>query len=628
MRSLVQTRWPAIALVVLETLRAGLLAWHSLKLGHSRQVTMEVGSEEDCGHLYGFGDPAAKRTKLQEIVEQRFKDVAEAKSIKPFTEVQSDAQAFVRQHGAPQQLADCLSVAEQSPWGLALAAEFKRASPSKGDINADLDAAVQALEYTKVGASILSVLTEPKWFKGSLEDLRSVRERTEQWAKESGSRRPACLRKDFLVDEYQVLEAVAHGADTVLLMVSILSRSRLRDLIRCCRDHSLEPLVEVVTKRELEVALDAGARVLGVNNRNLHTFELDKGRTAQIASELRTTFRTPFGPGESAKLLALSGLSSAEDVAQCREISCSGVLVGEALMRAADPGAAILEMMGSPAHGAGSDAVLPVAPGAVLVKVCGVVRPEDARGAVAAGANLIGVIFAKSKRQASVEQAQAVVREVQRFGERTAPVGTSLPAESESTAGFVKRCRSLRLASRRTPLVVGVFMDQPMDEVVERASTTGVDAVQLHGGEDVPFISELRSRLPSTWVVKVVHLPPRGDDAEAGMTAKLEELKSKLLAYGNVCDALLLDTAVKGSNSGGTGAAFDWEVARKVQEDFGVPVIVAGGLTDANVCELVNSVRPYGVDVASGVEDAPGAKNADKTSAYVRNAKRARVASA
>mmetsp|Transcript_124728 Transcript_124728/g.233252 ORF Transcript_124728/g.233252 Transcript_124728/m.233252 type:complete len:591 (+) Transcript_124728:105-1877(+) len=590
---------------------------------------MEACSGEDCGHLYGFGDPAAKRTKLQEIVEQRLKDVAEAKSRKPFGEVQADAQAFVREYGAPQQLAECLSVAEQSPWGLALAAEFKRASPSKGDINADLDAAVQALEYTKVGASILSVLTEPKWFKGSLEDLRSVRERTAQWAKDSGSRRPACLRKDFLVDEYQVLEAVAHGADTVLLMVSILSRSRLRDLIRCCRDNNLEPLVEVVTKQELEVALDAGARVLGVNNRNLHTFELDKGRTAQIASELRTTFRTPFGPGESAKLLALSGLSSAEDVAQCREISCSGVLVGEALMRAADPGAAILEMMGSPASGGvGSDAVLPVAPGAVLVKVCGVVRPEDARGAVAAGANLIGVIFAKSKRQASVEQAQAVVREVRRFGERTAPVATSPPAESEATAGLVKRCHSLRIASRRTPLVVGVFMDQPMEEVVERASSTGVDAVQLHGGEDILFISELRSRLPSKWVVKVVHLPPRGDDAEAEMTAKLEELRRKLDAYGDVCDALLLDTAVKGSNSGGTGAAFDWEVARKVQEDFGVPVIVAGGLTDANVGELVNSVRPYGVDVASGVEDAPGAKNADKTSAYVRNAKRARVASA
>merc|ERR1719414_1372611 len=124
-------------------------------------------------------------------------------------------------------------------------------------------------------------------------------------------------------------------------MVSILSQTRLRALIACCRERSIEPLVEVVTVQELKVALDAGARAIGVNNRNLHTFELDKGRTAQIAAELRDTFKIPYGPGAGTKLLALSGLASAADVAQCRDVSCSGVLVGEALMRAADPGAAI-----------------------------------------------------------------------------------------------------------------------------------------------------------------------------------------------------------------------------------------------------------------------------------------------
>ena len=107
---------------------------------------------------------------------------------------------------------------------------------------------------SKAGAGILSVLTEPKWFKGSLDDLRAVRQKTQEWASDSGSRRPAVLRKDFLIDKYQVLEAVASGADTALLMASILSRSKLKELIACCREEGIEPLVEVVNRKELEVA--------------------------------------------------------------------------------------------------------------------------------------------------------------------------------------------------------------------------------------------------------------------------------------------------------------------------------------------------------------------------------------
>merc|ERR1712187_959452 len=140
-------------------------------------------------------------------------------------------------------------------------------------------------------------------------------------------------------------------------------------------------------------------------------------------------------------------------------------------------------MMGSNA----GHAVLPVAPGAVLVKVCGVVKEEDARGAVASGANLIGVIFAKSKRQASAEQAQAVVNVVRQFGERTSLVSRDLLVND-----ITARCGALRRSCKRTPLVVGVFMDQPLEEVAEKARLVGVDAVQLHGGEDVDFLKALR----------------------------------------------------------------------------------------------------------------------------------------
>eukprot|EP00435_Cladocopium_sp_Y103_P071501 s23_g37.t1 len=555
---------------------------------------------EDRGHLYGYGDPAAKRSKLQEIVEQREKDVAAAKARKSPEDLRKDILKFQETFGPPQSLAECIAEAEEKSWALALAAEFKRASPSKGDINPDLDAAEQALQYTQVGASVLSVLTEPKWFKGSLEDLKQVRMKTQEWSKSAGQRRPACLRKDFVIDEYQVDEALAHGADTVLLMVSILSKSKLQALVSYCREQQMEPLVEVVTTQELELALAVKARVIGVNNRNLHTLVLDKDRTASIAQELRLR-GVAFGAGAPTKLLALSGLATAEDVAQCRAISCSGILVGEALMRAADPGSAILSMMGTSKQ----DSALPSTASEVLVKVCGVRRVEDASCAIAAGANLIGVIFAASKRQASRDQAKEVISTVRRFGERQARAAKPSNGAGPNGSTLWSHAVALRKACR-CPLVVGVFMDQPLEEVSSTASALELDVVQLHGGEDAKFVAELQKLLPDTWVIKVVHLPPK-TSAENG-EGQLAQLKEKLSSYSS-CDAILLDTAVKGSNSGGTGAAFDWTVAKHCQEEWGIPVIVAGGLTDANVAELVSSVRPFGVDVASGVEDAPGVKS-------------------
>eukprot|EP00929_Paragymnodinium_shiwhaense_P079626 TRINITY_DN41515_c0_g1_i2.p2 TRINITY_DN41515_c0_g1~~TRINITY_DN41515_c0_g1_i2.p2 ORF type:complete len:538 (-),score=140.41 TRINITY_DN41515_c0_g1_i2:33-1646(-) len=524
-------------------------------------MASDAADIDDRGHLYGFGDPNAKRTKLQEIVEQRVLDVEEAKAKTSADDLKQAAKKFEGEHGAPLNLSSHLDTAEKSAWSLALAAEFKRASPSKGDINAGLDAAAQALEYTRSGASILSVLTEPKWFKGTLADLRDVRLKTQQWATQNGRLRPACLRKDFVIDEYQVLEALAHGADTVLLMVSILSKSKLRHLITFCDSHRIVPLVEVVTSAELKVAMEAGARVLGVNNRNLHTFELDKGRTAQIAKELEESYKVTLGQGGAVKLLALSGLSTADDVDECRKLRCSGVLIGETLMRAADPGAAIVDLMEAGAK----HAALPVAPGAVVVKVCGVKRPSDAEVAISAGANLVGVIFAKSKRQASTEDAKAVVAVVRKFGERTDRV--LCREKNGNVETLTARSEALRRACKRTPLVVGVFMDQALEELVAKSTECSVDAVQLHGGEDPAFVEEVKRRLPGVWVLKVVHLPPKGDGASDGGSLPAE-LMERLKLYSGPCDALLLDTAVKGSNSGGTGAAFDWTVARRVQVAF------------------------------------------------------------
>lgn len=268
-------------------------------------------------------------------------------------------------------------------------------------------------------------------------------------------------------------------------------------------------------------------------------------------------------------------------------------------MRAADPASFILNLMGCTSPGR--------AP--VLVKVCGVVRTDDALCAVAAGANLIGVIFAKSKRQASVAQARDVVDAVRRFGERASAI--KAPERQED---FSSRCGLLQKTCNRSPLVVGVFLDQLLEEVVEHASATGIDAIQLHGVETTDFVKDVRRHLPDVWIMKVLHIPT-GDQA-----SDYSVLQAQIESYCEVCDALLMDTAV-GSASGGTGCIFDWEVARRVQEEWGVPVFVAGGLSADNVANLVTSIKPLGVDVASGVEDAPGHKNAQKTVSFVRNAK-------
>merc|ERR1712194_588456 len=171
---------------------------------------------------------------------------------------------------------------------------------------------------------------------------------------------------------------------------------------------------------------------------------------------------------------------------------------------------------------------------------------------------------------------------------------------------------------------VGVFMDQSFADVVATVEDVGVDAVQLHGAEDVNFLKSLREALPSCWIIRVVHLPPCGDADTLG-EQEMEELKRKIDGYRPVCDIILLDTAMKSGPTGGTGVAFNWDVARHVQDVWKIPVIVAGGLTGDNVAGLVEAVAPFGVDVASGVEVSPGVKDEAKTVSYVQNAKRARL---
>lgn len=222
--------------------------------------------------------------------------------------------------------------AASSPAGarLRLVAEVKRASPSKGVFDANLDAGRQAKSYAEAGAAAVSVLTEPAFFQGSIDDLRAARA---AFGLDAG--RPALLRKDFLFDRYQVLEARAAGADALLLIAMMLEPALLTSLLEYARACGLEALVEVHDEAELRVALDAGARVLGVNNRDLRTFTEDLGTFERLAR---------LAPSE-VTLVAESAIKTAADAARMAEAGAHAILVGEALVLSGDVSAKARELM-------------------------------------------------------------------------------------------------------------------------------------------------------------------------------------------------------------------------------------------------------------------------------------------
>ncbi len=201
--------------------------------------------------------------------------------------------------------------------GFKIIAELKRASPSKGLIAPQFDPLSLARAYQEAGAAAISCLTDETFFKGHLEYLAAVRDEVSL----------PLLRKDFIIDEVQLEEARAFGADAVLLIVAALSLSKLKSLLETAKDLGLEVLVEVHDEKELECALAAGAEIIGVNNRNLKTFEV----------KLETSIRLRGLAPENVLFVAESGIKGPEDVRRLKEAGISAALIGESLVRAKDP---------------------------------------------------------------------------------------------------------------------------------------------------------------------------------------------------------------------------------------------------------------------------------------------------
>lgn len=209
--------------------------------------------------------------------------------------------------------------------GIHIIAEIKRASPSKGLLNKDLDPAVTARSYEEGGACAISVLTEEDYFLGSLSELSTVRR---------VSAKPV-LRKDFILEPYQVVEARAAGADSFLLIAGLLDEELMESLISTGRDWNMEPLVEVHDLPELENALSAGACIIGINNRNLKTFHVDLNTTRNLVKRV---------PSECV-CVSESGIQTRDDILSLADAGVRGFLIGESLVTAENPAARIRELI-------------------------------------------------------------------------------------------------------------------------------------------------------------------------------------------------------------------------------------------------------------------------------------------
>ena len=261
-------------------------------------------------------------SRLDTILASTRATVSAAKKLVPTAELERRAAAH-----RPRGWAGALR--RQSALGPAVIAEIKKASPSKGLIRADFDVEWLARRYQAGGAAVLSVLTDEPFFQGSLRNLELA----------SKAVKLPCLRKDFMVDEYQIVEARAHRADSILLIAAGLSNEEMRRFAERARELELDVLVEVHTAEELDRVLDAlgetGADAIGVNNRDLKTFAV------RLENSLELVGRIPA----SVVRVAESGIATPEDVARLRAAGFDAFLIGESLMRQTDPGAALAELV-------------------------------------------------------------------------------------------------------------------------------------------------------------------------------------------------------------------------------------------------------------------------------------------
>jgi tryptophan synthase beta subunit len=444
--------------------------------------------------------------------------------------------------------------------GLHVIAELKRSSPSAGRIAAERDDIVaRARAYEAGGAAAISVLCEPHWFGGSIDDLRQVR----------AAVGIPVLAKEFVVDERQLPMLRAAGADVVLLLAVLHEADALGALVERAFELGLEPLVEAHDERELEAALSTRARLIGINNRDLRTLEVDTER----ADRLRRLVP------DDRIVIAESGVRDPATIARWRALGFDAALVGEALMRADDPSAAVRSFVTA---GRQPDDPANVAR-RPYVKVCGITTREGMVAAVLAGADAVGLNIVEGTPR-----------------ELTRDEAIELAAVARSSGGA------------DGPDVVLVATDAGSETVAEIARAVQPDVIQHHGSGEGALRGSARS-----W--RVVHAAETPGDAvdHVGVVRGLLQAGAQ---------RVLVDTA-GGPYAGGSGRRSDVATAAAIARE--VPVMLAGGLHAANVAQALRDIPATAVDASSGLEfpRGPGeraTKDPFRVALYVKRAKAAR----
>ena len=422
--------------------------------------------------------------------------------------------------------------------------EVKKASPSKGIIAEHFPYLDIAKEYEVAGAAAISVLTEPDFFKGDKKYLQEI----------ASTVKIPVLRKDFIIDEYQIYQAKVWGASAILLICACLEVPTLTKFRKLADSLGLSSLVEAHDEKEVQMAIDCGARIIGVNNRNLKDFTVDVQNSVRLRNLVQ----------DDVIFVSESGLETPEDIQVLRDNNIGVALMGETFMRSPNKVEKLAYLYGSTYY-------------TPKVKMCGISKVETIPAVVEAKPNYMGLVFAPSKRQVTVDQAKILVEELhkgcaKKYGSDTEP------------------------DKNDTIKTVGVFVNETVDNLVTIANEANLDAVQLHGDEDETFIQSLKERT-NVEVWKAVQIRSAAD-VEAWIDSS--------------ADMILFDAYHK-DERGGTGEVFDWSSL----DEFERPFMLAGGIDSTNVARAIRTVRPYGIDTSSGIE-TNGVKDDEKITAFTK----------
>lgn len=476
---------------------------------------------------------------LDKIIEATKIRVAQEKQVETTESVKAAALALPADTGFPFEAA-----LRQQDFNFIC--EVKKASPSKGIIAEHFPYLDIAKEYEIAGAAAISVLTEPDFFKGDKKYLQEI----------ASAVKIPVLRKDFIIDEYQIYQAKVWGASAILLICACLDVPTLTKFRELADSLGLSSLVEAHDEHEVQMAIDCGARIIGVNNRNLKDFTVDVQNSVRLRNLVQ----------DDVIFVSESGLETPEDIQVLRDNNIGVALMGETFMRSPNKVEKLAYLYGPTYY-------------TPKIKMCGISKVETIPAVVEAQPDYMGLVFAPSKRQVTVDQAKILVSELHkqyanRYNRNVIQWSNDVVQE------FIK--------------TVGIFVNETLDNLVTIATEVNLDAVQLHGDEDEAFIQSLKERT-NVEVWKAVQIRSAAD-AEAWIDSS--------------ADMLLFDAYHK-DERGGMGEVFDWSCL----DEFERPFMLAGGIDSTNVARAIRTVRPYGIDISSGIE-TEGVKDDEKIKAF------------